>query len=75
LHCPGTAGGWPGGTGAHRPGESGRLQRWQVPSQALLQQTPSTQKPDWQAAAQLQAAPAGNLSTGGVAHACGISRT
>jgi hypothetical protein len=62
LHCSGTAGGTPAGTGAQRPGRSGRLQRWQVPVQPLLQQTPSTQNPDWHSAAQAQAVPLASLS-------------
>ena len=33
------------------------LQRWQVPLHAVLQQTPSTQFPDWQSAVARQTLP------------------
>jgi hypothetical protein len=35
----------PAGTGAQRPIEEASAQLWQAPSQASMQQTPSTQKP------------------------------
>ena len=37
-----------------------RLHDWQLPLQAVLQQTPSAQKPEVQALALVQAAPLGN---------------
>ena len=36
-------------------------QDMQAPVQPLLQQTPCAQKPDWQAAAEVQAAPGGSF--------------
>ena len=44
-HWLSSAGGMPAGTGAHMPALPGTSHFWQVPLQALLQQTPSTQKP------------------------------
>ena len=35
-------------------------QAWQVPVQAVLQQKPSTQKPDWHCVALVQATPCGS---------------
>jgi hypothetical protein len=53
----GTRGATPAATKAHRPGELGVLQDLQVSVQALLQQTPSTQKPLAQSPAQAQVTP------------------
>ena len=58
LHC------WrgslrPAATTVHWPGEPDEPQVWQAPSQALSQQNPSTQKPDWHSPAAPQVAPIG----------------
>jgi hypothetical protein len=52
----------PDGTGVHVPAEPGWLQASQEPEQALLQQTPSTQKSDWHWLAPLQGCPGGLFS-------------
>jgi hypothetical protein len=49
----------PFGTGEHTPGELGALQVLHVSVQALLQQTPSAQKPLWQSPPQLHGCPLG----------------
>jgi hypothetical protein len=49
----------PTGSGVQVPSGM-RLHDWQVPMQAVLQHTPSTQKPEAQAASTAQAAPLGN---------------
>jgi hypothetical protein len=41
----------------------GTLQAWQVPAQALLQQYPSTQKPERQRSLATQAVPSGCFGT------------
>jgi hypothetical protein len=46
---------WPSGTLVHVPTKPVMLQAWQVPAQALLQQTPSTHCPERQSAAAVQA--------------------
>jgi hypothetical protein len=46
AHCPDTTGEAPAGMGAHRPGLVGTLQARHNPAQALLQHSPSTQKPE-----------------------------
>lgn len=51
----------PFGTGTQRPAEPDKLQLRQVPPQASLQHTPSTQKPDTQSLAALQVWPSGFL--------------
>jgi hypothetical protein len=50
-------GGRPAGTNEHVPIEPLTSQRLQVSPHALSQQTPSTQKPDWQSFAQPHASP------------------
>ena len=49
----------PAGTSMHRPSLPAIAHERQVPSQAVAQQTPSTQKPDAQSDAAAQAAPGG----------------
>jgi hypothetical protein len=61
----------PAGTGAHVPALPGTSHFWQVPLQALLQQTPSTQKPDPHSSAQLQRSPMPFLSTTAWLHELG----
>jgi hypothetical protein len=56
-HVAAERGGRPVGTNAHVPIEPCTSQRRQVPSHAVSQQTPSTQKPDWQSALQPHASP------------------
>jgi hypothetical protein len=51
----------PAGTLVHRPRELLRPHDTQVPTQALLQQTWSTQNPDWQSTAVAQIWPLGRL--------------
>jgi hypothetical protein len=46
-------------TGMQLPGEVGSAQNWQVPEQAVRQQTPSTQKWDEHSLAEAQTAPGG----------------
>ena len=53
----------PAGVLAQAPTLPPRLQAWQVPLQALLQQTPSTQLPLWHSLAAPQEAPADFLDT------------
>jgi hypothetical protein len=45
------------GAGVQVPPVVGRLQRSQLPEQALLQHTPSAQKPDWHCVLAVQATP------------------
>ncbi len=52
------AGSSPAGTGEQVPASPATLQAWQVPLQAPSQHTPSTQKPEAQPAARVQASPA-----------------
>ncbi len=54
-------GAWPLGTGVQVPGVPVSAQDMQVPVQAVLQQTPCAQKPDWQAVPAVQAEPGGSL--------------
>ena len=56
-HMFGERGARPDGTNEHTPGESATLQDLHVSVQAVLQQTPSTQKLLWQSAAQPHAMP------------------
>jgi hypothetical protein len=53
----GARGAAPAGTGVHVPGDPGAWHVWQAPSQLVLQQRPSTQKPLWQSDAHAQACP------------------
>ena len=70
-HWLSSAGGMPAGTGAHMPALPGTSHFWQVPLQALLQQTPSTQKPEPHSSAQLQRSPMPFLSTTAWLHELG----
>ena len=56
-HWLGSTGASPSGTGEQVPIRPGTLQAWQVPVQALLQQTPSTQLPLPHSSWQPQASP------------------
>jgi len=47
----------PAGTGVHCPGVPGKAHERQLPVQAVSQQTPSAQKPDWHWSAVLQGWP------------------
>jgi hypothetical protein len=55
MHCP--SGSCPTGTFVHVPGLPGSAHDWQVPVQALLQQTCCWQRPDAQSVPAVQAAP------------------
>jgi hypothetical protein len=63
LHVAGAqlpSGSWPSGIGAHVPSDcvvSDFAHAWHVPVQAVLQQTPSTQKPEVHWRPDVQAAP------------------
>jgi len=57
LHWPGSRGFTPAGVIVHVPSEVGSAQVMHMPPHALLQQTPSTQKPLLQSAAQEQVSP------------------
>ena len=61
VHWVAGVGVWPAGTGEQVPALLVSAQDMQVPVQALLQQTPCAQKPDWQAAAAEQGAPGGSF--------------
>jgi hypothetical protein len=50
-------GSWPSAMGLQAPAVLAMSQAWQMPVQALLQQIPSTQKPELHWAAPVQAAP------------------
>lgn len=65
AYCPqlGLAPELPAETTAHVPTEPARLQRLQPPSQSVLQQTPSTQLPDWHWLFEEQLAPNPSLLT------------
>lgn len=52
---------WPAGTGVQVPGVPVSTHDMQVPVQAVLQQTPCAQKPDWQTVPELQGDPGGSL--------------
>jgi hypothetical protein len=51
----------PAGTLVQRPRELLRAHETHVPTHPLLQQTPSTQNPDWQSMAPVQICPLGRL--------------
>jgi hypothetical protein len=75
THCPGLRGNSPAGTGLQVPLLLATLHAWQVPLQALLQQTSSTQKPLPHSSLQAQPTPSLFLSTGVVVQLLGaISR-
>jgi hypothetical protein len=61
VHWVAGVGAWPAGIGEQVPALLVSAQDMQVPVQALLQQTPCAQKPDWQAAAAEQGAPGGSF--------------
>jgi hypothetical protein len=63
------SGSCPAGTAAQEPTEPTRLHRSQVAVHALLQQTPSVQKPLAHSVPETQAAPVTRLQTPPVAHA------
>ena len=50
-------GAWPAGTFAHVPGLAASAHDWQVPVQAVAQQTPWAQKPELHSAPVAQVAP------------------
>lgn len=65
TYCPqlGLAPKLPGDTTVHVPTEPARLQRSQPPWQSVLQQTPSTQLPDWHWLFEEQLLPRASLLT------------
>ena len=74
-HWPGSTGASPSGTGEQVPIRPGTLQAWQVPRQALLQQTPSTHLPLPHSSWQPQAWPLSFLPAGGLAQGPTEGRT
>jgi hypothetical protein len=61
VHWVAGVGAAPAGTGEQVPALLVSAHDMQAPAQALLQQTPWAQKPDWQAEAAVQVAPGGSL--------------
>jgi hypothetical protein len=57
AHWPALCGALPAGTNVQVPGDPGTLHPMHVPVQAVLQQTPSTQKPLWQSPSQPHVSP------------------
>jgi hypothetical protein len=58
AHCS-AGSGWPAGTGPQVPALPDNAQDSHDPVHAVLQQTPSAQKPDWHSDVDEQAAPTG----------------
>ncbi len=61
MHWLVGVGAWPAPTGEQVPVVPVSAHDMHVPVQAVSQQTPCAQKPDWQEAAAVQAAPGGSL--------------